>query len=176
MQHVPDRVRSARLRLLAAAVGGGLAVSSGALLALGAGPAQAEETVVPLGAAARFSVLAGSTVTNTGGTAIDRSVGVYPGTSITDDGGLAVGGASHSGDNVAARAQLDLDAAYRDAARQRPRISAPSDLGGHRLEGGVYNRASSMALTGTVTLDGQNDRGSVWVFSSQPTGGSRGTS
>ena len=46
-------------------------------------PAAAAEAPVTLGTTAGFSVLAGSTVTNTGPTVISNDVGLYPGTSIT---------------------------------------------------------------------------------------------
>ena len=129
-----------------------------------AGSALAAATVVPLGTASAFSVLAGSTVTNTGTTTVDRSVGVSPGTAITGSNTMVVGGTYHSADAVAAQAKLDLTNAYTNAAGQRPRIAQDPELGGETLVGGVYNRAKAMALTGALTLDAQNDPDSVWVF------------
>jgi hypothetical protein len=119
---------------------------------------------VPLGTASAFSVLAGSTITNTGTTSVDRSIGVHPGTAVTGADTMVIGGTTHAGDAVALQAKTDLTNAYNDAAGQTPPIAADPELGGETLVGGVYNRAAEMALTGVLTLDGQDDPDSVWVF------------
>ncbi len=129
-----------------------------------AGPAHAEATVVPLGLAKPFSVLAGARVTNTGTTVINRDVGVHPGTAFTGAGTAVVGGETHTGDAVARSAKTALTAAYNNAAGQSPRTAVDGELGGETLPGGVYNRPAAMALNGILTLDGQNDPDSVWVF------------
>jgi hypothetical protein len=42
---------------------------------------------------------------------------------------------------------------------------AGGTLGGRTLVGGVYNAGGvTLDLTGTVTLDGENDPNSVWIF------------
>jgi hypothetical protein len=129
-----------------------------------AGTAQAAVTEVPLATAADFSVLAGATVTNTGTTTVAGSVGVHPGTAIAGQDTMVIGGTVHAADAVALQAQADLTTAYNNAAGQTPAIAADPELGGETLVGGVYNRAADMALTGVLTLDGQNDPDSVWVF------------
>jgi Ice-binding-like len=147
--------------------------SAAALVALFvAGPlaasAQAAAVVVPLGTASAFSVLAGSTVTNTGTTTINRSVGVSPGTAITGGSTMTIGGTYHQADAVALDAKNDLTTGYNNAAGQNPRTDPGPELGGQTLVGGVYNRASAMALTGALTLDGghgdNSHSDSVWVF------------
>ncbi|MEY2398555.1 MAG: hypothetical protein QOJ00_1729, partial [Actinomycetota bacterium] len=40
----------------------------------------------------------------------------------------------------------------------------PTDLGGKTLVGGVYNTPSSFGITGTLTLDGQNNPDSTFIF------------
>ena len=120
--------------------------------------------VPPLGTASAFSVLAGSTVTNTGTTTVDRSVGVHPGSAVTGESSMVVGGTVHKADAVALQAKSDLTEAYNNAAGQTPRIDEDAELGGETLVGGVYNRPAAMALTGQLTLDGANDPDSIWVF------------
>jgi hypothetical protein len=143
--------------------------SAAALVALFvAGPlassAQADAVVVPLGTSSAFSVLAGSTVTNTGTTTIDRSVGVSPGSAITGASTMTIGGTYHQADAVALNAKNDLTTAYNNARDQTPPIAEDAELGGETLVGGVYNRPAEMALTGALTLDGANNPNSVWVF------------
>lgn len=124
-----------------------------------AGPAP-----VNIGTAATFSVLAGTAVTNTGATTIDRSVGTSPGTSVTGFPPGIVGGTIHAGDAAALQAQSDLTAAYLVAAGA-PVTATYSALGGRTLVGGVYNAGgATLDLTGTLTLDAQFDPSSVWIF------------
>ncbi len=130
--------------------------------ALAAGPA-----TVGLGTAGSFGVLAGTTVTNTGATTINGNLGVSPGSAIT--GAPAVSGTIHAADAVALQAQNDLVTAYNDAAG-RPVTNTYSTLGGLTLVAGVYAvSAATTNLTGTLTLDGQNDPASVWIFKATST-------
>jgi len=129
-----------------------------------ASAAHAVAEVPPLGTASAFSVLAGSTVTNTGATTIDRSVGVHPGTAVTGESTMTVGGTTHKADAVALQAKNDLTAAYNQAAGQTPPIAQDDELGGETKVGGIYKHPSAMALTGELTLDGANDPDSIWVF------------
>ncbi len=119
-----------------------------------------------LGTAANFAVLAASTVTNTGPTTIIGSVGLSPGTSVVGlPGGQPTGGTVHIADGVAAQAQLDLTAAYISLSGA-PCTSDMTgvDLGGLTLVAGVYCYPSSAQLTGTLTLNGQGNPNSVFVF------------
>jgi hypothetical protein len=52
---------------------------------------------------------------------------------------------------------------YNDAVTQIPDTSITGDLGGLTLPPGVYNAASSIGLTGTLTLDAQGDRNAEWI-------------
>ena len=68
-------------------------------------------------------------------------------------------------DAVALAAKNDLTTAYNDAAGRTPAIDKTSqDLGGQTLVGGVYRAASSMSLTGTLTLDAQGNPRQVFIF------------
>ena len=145
---------------LAAVAAGGAVVA--VLIFSGTG-ASAAEAPVNLGTAANFSVLAGTTVTNTGPTFLAQSLGVSPGN--TDPGfppGL-VGGETHLGDAVALQAKNDLTTAYNDAAGRTPFTNLPAELGGSTLTPGVY-RIGAAQLTGTLTLNSQNDPLAVFIF------------
>jgi hypothetical protein len=161
------RVHGTRLML---AAGMAVALAIGALAAgptaFAAGPAP-----VGLGTAAPFAVLAGSAVTNTGPTTITGNLGIFSGTAaaVTGFPPGTVSGATHAADAVALQAKNDLDTAYTAAAGRTPVTAvAGSTLGGLTLVGGVYS-GGALALTGTLTLDGQNDPNSVWVFQAAST-------
>jgi hypothetical protein len=130
--------------------------------------ANAATPTVGLGTAAFYSVLAGTpAVTNTGATTIDRDLGIHPATSVTGFPPGIVGGTIHAGDAVALQAKSDLTVAYLDAA-SRPLTATHAVLGGLTLVDGVYNSGTAtLDLTGTLTLDGQNDPNSVWIFQAQ---------
>ncbi len=122
---------------------------------------------MPLGTDATFAVLAGSTVTNAGLTIVTGDLGVSPGTAVTGFGpgaGTVVGGTIHAGDPTAAQAQLDLTTAYNNAAGRANPMAVPADIGGSVIAPGVYKAPVSLAITGNVTLDGQNNPNSVFIF------------
>ncbi len=135
----------------------GLAVAP---MAYAAGPPP-----VDLGTAASFAVLAGTpAVTNTGPTIITGDLGISPGSAVTGFPPGTVTGTVHAADAVAVQAQTDLTSAYTDA-EGLPATATHGTLGGLTLVGGVYNAGGvTLDLTGTLTLDGQNDPSSVWVF------------
>jgi hypothetical protein len=124
----------------------------------------AAQPPVGLGTAGSFAVLAGSAVTNTGPSVLNGELGVSPGTAITGFPPGTVNGAVHAADAVAAQAQADLTTAYNDAAGRLPPLSVSGDLGGLTLTSGVYNSASSLGLTGQLTLDAQGNPNAVFVF------------
>jgi serine protease AprX len=119
---------------------------------------------VSLGTADSFAVLAGTTVTSTGPTTINGDLGLHPGTAVTGFGPGTVDGTTAAGNAAALQAKSDLTSAYDDAAGRTPPASAPMDLGGLTLTPGVYKSASSLALTGDLTLDAKGDPSAVFVF------------
>ena len=125
--------------------------------------ASAAQSSVGLGTATTFAVLAGQTVTNTGPSKISGDLGVSPGTAVTGAPEV-VNGTEHKDDDVARQAQSDLTTGYVNAAGRTPATPVSSDLGGQKLAPGVYQAASAMGLTGTVTLDGENDPDAVFIF------------
>lgn len=86
------------------------------------------------------------------------------GSGITNTGATTINGTNHSGDAVTQGAKADLVTAYNAAAGQGPASPIVADLGGTTLVSGVYTSPTSLALTGTLTLDGQGDTSAVWVF------------
>ena len=134
--------------------------------------AGAVETSVALGSAGNFAVLAGSTVTSTGGTTVAGDLGVWAGTAVTGFAGIppggpgTVNGAIHAGDPVAQTAQGDLTTAYNDAAGRTlaPVDVANADLGGRTLAPGLYKSSGTLAITGNLTLDAQGDPNAVFIF------------
>ena len=160
-----------KFRLLGRLSTGVLAVGSTTAIVIfaavvGGSGVLAAQSSVGLGNATPFAVLAGTTVANTGPSLISGDLGVSPGTAVTGfPPGQVTNGTQHSGDAVAAGAQSSLTTAYNDAAGRTPAtVVANPDLGGTTLAPGVYKVASAMSLTGTVTLDGQNDPSAVFIF------------
>ncbi len=119
-----------------------------------------------LGTAQNFAVLAGSTVTNTGPTAVSGDLGVWPGLAIVGfPPGIVTGGTIHAGDPVAMQAQSDLTTAYNALAGTPCTTNLTGqDLGGQTLPPGVYCFNTSAQLTGILTLDAQGDPNAVFIF------------
>jgi len=118
---------------------------------------------VGLGPAASFSVLGGSTVTNTGPTTMFGDLGLSPGSSVT--GAPQVLGQTHVDDAVAIEAKNALTTAYDDAASRPSNGSAGTDLAGRVFLPGVRTASNSLLLSsGSVTLDAQGDPNAVFIF------------
>ncbi len=133
------------------------------LCLLSSSSALAATPTVGLGTAASFSVLAGSTVTNTGPTTMFGDLGLSPGSSVT--GAPHVLGATHVDDAVAIGAKNSLTTAYNDAASRPTNGSAGTDLSGQTFTPGVRTASSSLLLSsGSVTLDAQGDPNAVFIF------------
>jgi len=152
-----------------------------------AGIVRAGGSTVGLGTAASFAVLAGTAVTNVPTSVITGDVGLSP-ASGSNYAGLtaaevtgtiyAVDGAGPAGsvNNPAllTTAKNDLTTAYLDAAGRTPTqtfVAADNQLGGQTLTAGVYafGGASSANLIGTLTLDGQGNANSVFIFQASST-------
>jgi hypothetical protein len=149
--------------------GVGLLLTAAVTCAIGgAGVQAAIVPTVPLGTAASYSVLAGSTVTNTGNSVLDSSVGLWPGTSITGfpPGLVTAPGTIDATSAAAQQAQSDLTAAYNDAAGRSIDATTAADLTNLVLLGGVYAAPSkgALSLSGPLVLDGAGNPNSVWIF------------
>ena len=134
------------------------------LIATGQTVFAAGPTSVGLGNATPFAVLGASTVTNTGPSVINGDLGLSPGSAVTGFPPGIIHGTLHVADALALNAQNDVVTAYNFAAGQAPTAAAGPELGGQTFVPGVYNDASSMGLTGTVTLNALGDPNAVWIF------------
>jgi hypothetical protein len=118
-----------------------------------------------LGTAQTYGILAGSTVTCVTGGTINADVGVSPGSTTTGFPPCVITGATHLADATAATAQNNLTTAYNALAGLACGTTVtPADIGGRTLPPGVYCVATSLGVTGTVTLDGQGDANALFVF------------
>ena len=134
---------------------------------------------IDLRSSARFAILAGSAITGGGGT-ISGDVGLSPttGAAIT---GLSTGQVNGFIDAVDAAgpagamvdparlttAKADLTAAYNDAAGRsvdRVTLADGANIGGQTLAPGLYEVATSLQITGDLTLDAGGDPNAVWIF------------
>ena len=125
-----------------------------------------DQTAVALGSAAGFAVLAGSTVTNTGGTTVTGDLGVSPGSAVTGFPPGTVVGTIHAADPTAAGAIASLTIAFNDAAgRTLCPITVAGNLGGLTLTPGLYKSTSGLEISsGDLTLDAQGNANAVFIF------------
>jgi uncharacterized protein (TIGR03437 family) len=129
--------------------------------------AAAEQAPVNLGSNSAFAVLAGTTVTVTGGGTITGNVGIFPGSAyVAGTPSVTVNGTVHAGGSVAAQAQTDLTTAFNDAAgRSTGPVTVAGNIGGQTLAPGLYKSTSSLAISsGDLTLDAQGNANAVWIF------------
>ena len=124
------------------------------------------QATVALGGAGAFAVLAGSTITSTGATALTGDLGVSPGTAVTGFPPATLTGTKQLGNAVSAQGMADLTTAYNDAtARVQSPVTVAGNLGGLTLPPGLYKSTSSLSISsGDLTLDAQGDANAVFIF------------
>ena len=164
-------MKLSRIALLLACV----AVPAGLMVTSNAPKAEAADITVSvkIGSAAAYSVLAASTVTNTGATTLPRSLGLYPGTSVTGFPPGVVGsqGSTDIANAAAQQAQDDLTGGFNDAAGRALTGTVPADLAGQVLRSGVYaaDGKGALSLGGTLVLDANGNTDAVFIFQTDST-------
>ncbi|GEM_PF-1727246 len=142
----------------------GLALAAAAMLtqpAMAASPA-----LINLNSCNTFAILASSAVSTTGSGIINGDVGLFPAGSQ----GIPpaqVNGNIYNGGPIAQQAQADLTIAYNDAqgrSLNRITLTDGENIGGQTLAPGLYWSASSLEITGDLTLDAGGDPNAVWIF------------
>lgn len=145
-----------------------LMMTTAVLLTTGTTANAAIVPTVPLGTSANYAVLGASTVTNTGPSTLDGSLGLWPGSSITGfpPGNVLPPGTTDTTNAAAMQAQLALTGAYVSAAGRSTDASTTADLANLKLGAGVYAgpSKSALSLTGPLVLDGAGDPSSVFIF------------
>ena len=123
---------------------------------------------VPLGDAATFGALSSTAMTNSGGlTVVNGDIGSSTSIAVGVTNGSS-GSKYGAGASQLANAQASLLTAYGNAAAatpDQPTITG-ANLAGQTLHPGVYNSTSSILISGPtpLTLDGNGDPGSVFIF------------
>jgi hypothetical protein len=116
-----------------------------------------------LGTAENFSVLAGSSVTNSGAlTFLPGDLGVSPGTALIGFVPGNLGAGSYSAGPVALTAQNDVTTAANALMAVPSYDVGAADLGGFTYVSGSYSSATSLSHSGTITLQGDED--DVFIF------------
>lgn len=132
---------------------------------------------VDLGAADSFALLAGSGITNAGASRVVGDVGSHPTGTQTGFGpgadSVTILGTNHHADAATQNAKAALaNAMAQIAARPNPVPIPGGELGGLTLAPGHYSddkTPASLALTGTLTLDGLGFADSVFILQSATT-------
>jgi hypothetical protein len=119
-----------------------------------------------LGSAAANGIMAGTEVTCVIGGLISADVAISPGSTITGFPPCTITGVQNLGNAIAAQNQIDLTTAYNTLAGMAcaPANMIVADLGGTTKPAGVYCSATSIGVTGTLTLDGGGDPNAMFVF------------
>ena len=151
-----------------------MALGVGVVLMNGAPAAGGIVPTVTMGTADGYSVLAGSTVTNTGPSVLGQSVGLSPGSAIVGfpPGTVLAPGTIEAANATILQAKADLTTAYNDAAGRSVEFTQTNpDLVGQTLIPGVYAATAKapLGLSGDLVLDGQGNADAVFIFQTDST-------
>lgn len=126
----------------------------------------ADLSPVVLRSASANGVMAGQAFTCVTNGTIHASIAISPGSTVTGFPPCAITGVQHLADATALQAQNDLTAAY-DSLMNLPCAGGnliTTDLGSTTKHPGVYCSATSLGVTGTLTLDANGDSTATFVF------------
>lgn len=150
-----------------------------ALVFVSGGTADATPTQVGLGSATNFAILAGSGITDVPTSSITGDVGLSPTTGAAITGLTcaevtgtiyavnAFGPAPCANNNpgLLTTARGDARTAFNATSALPGATPLTTDLAGQTLVAGLYSFGAAVTnLSGTVTLDAQNDPNAVWIF------------
>lgn len=124
------------------------------------------ETDIPLASAAPYAALGGTSITNTGPSALTGDIGVYTGTSVTGFPPGTYTGTKNVDNSTSKAAQANLTIAFNDAkGLTNCPVSVAGNIGGQTLAPGLYKSTSTLAISsGALTLSGGGNPNAVWVF------------
>ena len=167
-------LQSTRKRMGSRLVIAGLALGALTIAAISGTADAGIVATVPLATAGSYSVLAGTTVTNTGPSVLGESLGVHPGTAVEGfpPGIVSAPGTIDAGGPTSLTAQNDLTIAYDNAAGRTVEFTQTNpDLVGQTLIPGVYAATAKapLSLSGQLVLDGQNNSSAVFIFQTDST-------
>ncbi len=118
-----------------------------------------------LGCSADFAILAGTTITNTGGTQITGDVGLSPGSAVTGFPPGTYTGTLHINDAAANESKLCLTTAYLYLQGRPPGATVSGNIGGQTLTPGTYTSSSTLAISsGDLTLDAGGNANALFIF------------
>jgi len=141
-------------------------IASGALIVSNSSNSSALSSGLNMGTSSTYGVLASSAITSATPSDVSGTAG----------GDIGVGGATpHTGTITKTGAEIlsgasltaitDAQAAFNDT---RTSTDEPVELGGTTLQSGAYSHGT-FGITGTLTLDGNNDANSVFIFRTDST-------
>ena len=121
--------------------------------------------IVTLGSLNVVGILAGSTVTCVTGGLVKADIDIYAGSALVGFGPCLLTGAKHLADAVAQQAQADLLVAHNTLfGLPCGTVIGTADIGSTTKAAGVYCSASTIGVTGALTLDGGGDPNATFVF------------
>jgi hypothetical protein len=125
------------------------------------------QAAISLAGSSNFTVLAGSTVANTGATTVIGDLGLSPGSSVSGFPPGNLVGTQHINDVASDQAKLDLTAAYNDAAGRTCTdiVTLSGNIGGLTLTPGLYKSTSSLAISsGDLTFDALGNANAIFII------------
>ncbi len=123
------------------------------------------DALVPRGTSDKFALLASTSIVNTGITDISGSIGLYPGTSLDQEGVVQSSGSVQLTSPIASQAQIDATTAYNFLSTRLVTM----DLSGQNLQGmtltpGVFFFSESAQLSGLLILDYEGNTNAEFIF------------